>query len=431
MNKRILLCVVTIAGLSVAQARDWSYNDCIEYARQHNISLQQSRISGELSEYTLEESKAQWQPTLDFATSHTLSNTPWGYGNKNSYNSNYGLNAGWTVWNGGERENTIKRNKLQTQISSLNTEDMFRSLETDMLSVYMNILYAKESIAIYEEAVKLSEAQADRARQLMESGRTSRVDYAQLQAQYEQDRYSLVNAQGTYETRLMELKRLLELGIDTEISLQSIEWTAQEVLAEVPPIEESYQLALATDSRLKANKLEEESSDYDIKIAKAGAMPRISLNAGISTGYFAPGNNFGEQIKRSVSESIGLTLSLPILDGKRTKMAVARANAQRINAQLDTESRLNDIAQQIESCYIDLRAAQSRYTAGEEQVKSAELSNELVNEQFNLGLVNTIELLTAHNNLLEARHSLLQAKYMAILEHKMIEFYRTSSVTMP
>ncbi|WP_287081735.1 TolC family protein [Muribaculum sp.] len=150
-----------------------------------------------------------------------------------------------------------------------------------------------------------------------------------------------------------------------------------------------------------------------------------------NTRYFAPGNNFGEQIKRSVSESIGLTLSLPILDGKRTKMAVARANAQRINAQLDTESRLNDIAQQIESCYIDLRAAQSRYTAGEEQVKSAELSNELVNEQFNLGLVNTIELLTAHNNLLEARHSLLQAKYMAILEHKMIEFYRTSSVTMP
>ena len=79
-----------------------------------------------------------------------------GYGNKNSYNSNYGLNAGWTVWNGGERENTIKRNKLQTQISSLNTEDMFRSLETDMLSVYMNILYAKESIAIYEEAVSLA-----------------------------------------------------------------------------------------------------------------------------------------------------------------------------------------------------------------------------------------------------------------------------------
>ncbi len=73
---------MTIAGLSVAQARDWSYNDCIEYARQHNISLQQSRISGELSEYTLEESKAQWQPTLDFATSHTLSNTPWGMATK-------------------------------------------------------------------------------------------------------------------------------------------------------------------------------------------------------------------------------------------------------------------------------------------------------------------------------------------------------------
>ena len=76
----------------------------------------------------------------------------------------------------------------------------------------------------------------------MESGRMSRVDYAQLQAQYEQDRYSLVNAQGTYETRLMELKRLLELGIDTEISLQAIEWTAQEVLAEVPRLRRAISL---------------------------------------------------------------------------------------------------------------------------------------------------------------------------------------------
>lgn len=60
---------------------------------------------------------------------------------------------------------------------------------------------------------------AEGARMLMEGGKLSRVDYAQLQSQYEQDRYALVNAQGTYDTRRMELKKLLELGIDTDIEL--------------------------------------------------------------------------------------------------------------------------------------------------------------------------------------------------------------------
>lgn len=428
--KPLIITLMLSVSASVS-AREWSYSDCVEWAREHNISLQQSRLSEELSGYTLEESKAQWQPSLDFATSHNYSNAPWVNGNKNSYTSNYGINAGWTLWNGGIRENTIKRDRIQMDAAALNTDDMMRSLETDLLSVYINILYAGESISIYEEAAELSKAQAERARQLMEAGRVSKVDYAQLEAQYEQDRYALVNARGTYDTRRMELKRLLELGIEEDITPLNIEWNEEQVLAELPPIEESYRLAAATDVKLKALELQQESADADIAIAKGSRLPKISLNAGVGTGYFAPGDGFGTQMKQAFNESVGLTLSIPILDNKKSKTAIAKANVQRVNSMLDIQSRYNDIAQTVESWYIDLRAAQSRYKAAEEQVKATTLSNDLVNEQFSLGLLNTVELLTAHNNMLEARHSLLQAKYMAMLGHKMIEFYRTATVTMP
>lgn len=84
----------------------------------------------------------------------------------------------------------------------------------------------------------------------------------------------------------------------------------------------------------------------------------------------------------------------------------------------------------MENWYIDTRSAQSRYTAAEEQLRSAELSAELTNEQFELGLVNPVDLMTAHNNLTDARHTLLQAKYMAMLGQKMIEFYRTSVISL-
>lgn len=422
-----MLALVAMSGT----AGTWTYSDCVEYAREHNISLQKSRLTEESSEYSLEESKAQWQPTLDFATSHSVSNYPWSEGTKNSYNSSYGLNAGWTVWNGGLRENSIKQSKLRTEINRLTTGDMMRTLETDLLQVYINILYAKESVRIYEEAAKVSLAQSERARQLMEAGKISKVDYAQLNAQYEQDNYALVNARSTYDSRRMELKQLLELGIDAEINLADVEWSGAQVLAELPPISESYQLAIDTDLRIKALEIEKSSSALDIAIAKAGYMPKISLNAGVGTGYYAPGKSFGSAMKQGWNESLGLTLSIPILDNKKTKTAVAQARVAQLDAQLDINQRQSDIAQIVENWYIDTRSAQSRYSAAETQLESARLSDELTNERFNLGYVNTVELMTAHNAYVEAQHTLLQAKYMAMLGQKMVEFYRNATVTLP
>lgn len=431
MKKIVLSAIYASVAIMMQAQGTWTYQDCVDYAREHNISLKQSRLSEQSDAYTLEASKAQWLPSLGFATTQGFSNAPFNEnGNKNTYNSDYGLNASWTLWNGGERENTIKRDELQTRISALSTDDLRRSLETEILQLYINILYAREAIGINEEAAAVSTAQAEQARQLMESGRLSRVDYTQLEAQAEQDRYAVVNAQGTYETQRMQLKKLLELGLTEQLEIEAVEFAEADVLAQLPSIEESYSMALATDSKLRGDELSVESAELEKKIAKAGYYPSLAVTAGVGTSYMAPGASFGNQLKWGLNESVGLTVSIPIFDKKQTKTAVAKANVQQLNAELEIASRQNEIAQTIEGLYIDLKAAQARYVSGQEQVKSTALSAELVGEQFNLGLVNTVELLTAHNALLQAQRELLQAKYMAMLDHKLIEFYRTSSVSL-
>ncbi len=417
--------------LGIAPADTWTYAECVDYAREHNISLQKSMLSERNAEYDLEEAKAQWQPSLDFATTHGYANYPWADDRNNTYSSSYGLNAGWTVWNGGQRENSIRQSRLKLRIDRLNTADLMRTLETDLLQVYINLLYARESIAIYEEALKVSEAQAERALQLSESGKISRVDYAQLASQCEQDRYSLVNARSTYDTRRMELKKLLELGLDADIEPAAVEWEAAQVLADLPPMDESYQMALDTDLRLRGIEIEKESARLDVAIAKAGRMPQISLNAGLGTGYNTPGNAFGTSMKKSWNQSLGLTVSIPLFDNKKTKTAVARAKVSELDNRLDMDNRLTEIAQTVENWYIDTRSSQSRFKAAQASVESSELSARLTDERFKLGYVNTVELMTAHNDLIQARHTLLQAKYMAMLGKKMIDFYRDASVTLP
>lgn len=429
--------ISTLSGLllllptALSAQQTWTYSQCVNYARENNISLQQARLNAESSLLNLEAAQGQWLPTLQFSTTHGLTNTPWANsGDETTYGSNYGLNVGWTVWNGGERSANIKRQKALSQASSFTALGLETELEHDILQIYINLLYSRETININREAATLSKAQEERARQLMESGKLSRVDYAQIAAQAEQDSYSLVSAEGNYASQCTELKRLLELGFSDRVEPAQVNWTREEVLASLSPLDESYRMAILADNTLKASQLQADAAELEAKIAKTGRMPQISLNAGIGSTYYAPGGSFGSQLKHGFNENISISVSVPILDQKKTKTAVAQAKISKLDADLTREGRLTDIGRDIEALYTDVRSAQSRYIAGEKQVEAAALSNDLVNEQFSLGLVNPVELLTAHNALTSAKRELTQAKYMTMLGKKRIEIYRNNTTTL-
>lgn len=435
MRPYVILSLL-LAGAATAAAEpatEWTFARCVEYASSHNIGLRQSRLATERAGYQLEAAQGQWQPTLGLSTTQGVTNNPFHQSGQPStaYSSSYGVQSQWVLYNGGERDNTIKRARLEIGGTELTTLAARRSLEMQILQLYLNILYAREAIVINTEAADVSQAQAERAKQLMEAGRLSRVDYAQLAAQAEQDRYSVVSATASYNTERMNLKRLLQLGLTEEFSIAPADWSREQVLALPRPMEQCYSEALAIDPSLQATDIAISQADLDVEIAKASGRPTVSLNAGVSTGYNAPGSPFWQQMKWAFNENLGATLTVPIFDQRKTRTAVAQARVDKIDAELSRESIANDLAQSVETWYIDLASAQSRYTASLAQVESAELSDELVNEQFKLGLVNTVELLTAHNTLTQARRELLQAKYMAMLSHKMIEYLATASTSVP
>lgn len=428
-NRNAIFTLMVLGAVSAVNAEIWTYGDCVEYARLHNITLQKSRLSETTAGINLEESKAAWQPSLDFGISQGFNTSPFRSGEKAGYTSTYGLNAGWTVWDGGVRSNAIKRDRLNVRMSELDTESQLRTLETELLQVYLDILYAKESIAICQDAVELSQAQEERSRQLMEAGRASRVDYAQLKSQCEQDKYALVNAQSTYSSRVMELKRLLELGLDADIEPASLDFSDSVLLAALPDMSDSYRLAMSLDPQLRSLELAKDATEYEIEIAKAGRRPQIGMTGNVGTGYNTP-EAFGSGLKNSLGANVGLSLNLPIADNKKTKSAVACARQQRLDADLDIDQRRNDLQQEVENWYITTRTSQAKYKAAVQQLEAAKQTNELTNAQFELGLVNPIELMTAHNNLLEAQFSLLQSRYMALMGLKMIEYYRTATVSI-
>lgn len=401
---------------------------------EHNISIQKSRINAESSDIDVKTAKANLFPNLSFSSSHNYVNRPLtedGAQKKNSYNGNYGLNASWTVFNGGKNTKTITQEKINKQIAELSVAQSENDIEVAITQLYVQILYADESVKINESTLEVSEAQVNRAKELLAVGSIARSDYAQLEAQYSSDKYQLVNSIAALQDYKLQLKQLLELDGEEEMILSLPELSDGTVLNLLPTKSDVYRMALTFRPEIEAGKLSIEASDLEIDIARAGYMPTLSLSAGIGTNHTTGSDfTFGEQVKNGWNNSIGLTVSVPIFNNRQTKSAVQKAKLQYESSKLDMLNEEKTLYNTIEGIWLDATTAQQRYVAAKENLNSTQVSYDLVSEQFTLGMKNTVELLTEKNNLLSAKQELIQAKYMAILNMQLLNFYQGEQISL-
>ncbi len=415
----------------------WDLQTCIDYAKEHNIDIRRNRISVQSAEEDVKTAKAEWFPNLSGSISQRVVNRPNTNNgtiisgdnittsqSKTSYNGSYGIDANWTLFNGGSRVNGIKQQKLNSRIAELAVTESENSIQESILQLYMQILYAAEAVKVNQGTLEVSRATWERGKQLYDAGSLSAADLAQLEAQVSNDNYQVVTAQATLQDYRLQLKQLLELDGAYEMALDMPALEDKDVLTPLPMKDEVYRTALALRPEIESGRLGIEAAELDIKVARAGYIPSVSLTAGIGSSN-ANSNDFTftEQLKQNWNNSLGVTLSVPLFDRRQTKNAVNKAKLQKQTSQLDLLDRQKELYRTIESLWLDARSAQQQYEAARGQMKSAQASFDLVSEQFNAGMKNTVELLTEKNNLQNARQSLLQAKYMALMNAGLLRFY--------
>lgn len=447
MRQRVVYLAISLlaaSSLTAQEAKKWTLNDCIEYALEKNIQLQQDKISLEESDVDVKTAKAALFPSLSFSTGHNVTNRPYqensstvsgteiiSSNNKTTYSGNYGLNAQWTVWNGNKRMNTIKQRKMNREIAGLTVAETENSLQEQIAQVFIQILYADELVKINENTLQVSRATYERGVELFNEGSISKADLAQLEAQVSNDQYQLVTAQSSLRDYKLQLKQLLELDGTEEMNLVLPELADEHVLQPLPSQTDVYQQALASRPEIQSSKLNIESSKLDISVAKAGYYPTISLSASTgSTTNSASENAWGKQMKYGWNNMIGINLSIPIFDNRQNKSAVQKARLQYSSSQLDLINKQKELYKNIESLWLDATNARQQYDAAESKLKSSRTSFDMVSEQFNLGMKNTVELLTEKNNLLSAQQQRIQAKYMAILDRTLLNFYAGQEIKL-
>lgn len=430
----LLSLLVIQMGWSQRQVQKWDLDSCINYAMKQNIQIKKSKIALEESREDTKTTRAAMFPSLSFSSNHSLVTTPLnnvGEGNRSSYSGNYGFNSELTFYDGGKRTKAIEQSDILSRIKELSISQAEKDIRIAITQNYIQILYAYESVKTNQSTVDLSLAQLNRAKELLKAGSKSKSDVAQLESQYSTDKYQLVVAETTLKDYKLQLKQLLELDGNEEMDLLLPELQNNNVLLPLPDKMAVYSTALSIMPEIESSKLSTQAANMDVSIAKAGYMPTLSLSAGVGTSHTTGTDyTFGQQVKNGWNNSIGLSVSIPIFNNRKTKSAVQKAKLQVMDSELSELNEQKTLFKTIETIYLDAVSSQNRFKAATEKLQSTKTSYELINEQFNLGMKNTVELLTEKNNVLSAQQEVLQAKYMTILNIQLLKFYQGEQITL-
>lgn len=420
----------------ITPSKVWSLEDCIEYALKNNITVQDAALNMNLAEIDYSKSKSARLPNLFASTSQNFSNgntidpiTSY-FVTDQIHNTNVGLNSNVILFQGNQLSNQIKQNKILLDQSILLQEVEKNNIVLKLLETYLQALYSKENITVAENNLTASEKEVLRGKALLDAGTFSMKDYSEALSQAATNKYHVITAKNDYQQYIITLKQLLELSplddleienLDGNLGLNNLKLDKNEI----------YRNALGFLPEIEASNLSIAANEKELDIVKGAYLPTLSLGASIGTGYTSINpNSVRDQFELNFNQKVGLSLIVPIFNRNQTKYSVQTATIKIEKAEIQKKIAEKTVYSKIETAYQNAISAQEQVIAADASKISAEQSYKLAQRKYELGGLSTTDLVISQNTYTNAQQNFLQAKYLTILYHQLLEFYQGNNIKL-
>ena len=462
---KILFTLFVLSANSYAQSA-WSLQQCIDYALANNLSVKQSELAVELNKVDVNQNAAALFPSLN------------GYANQNYYfgrsidpytnlytnnqvrSNSFSLSSSMSLFEGFTLMNLLKQSKLNYMSSRMDLQKVRNDMALNVATVYLQVLYNKELLAVTDDQFKATKVQRDRTKRMEELGSMSKGNLLDMESQLATDEVRLITAQAAYDQSILSLKQLLELDTLKDFSIIVPELSVPKMDAAYGNAEAIYQTALTNQPDIKSYEYKLGSAEKGVRIAKGGMYPRLSIGGNVSTtystssrrvkdyttlsevtptGFTSQGDTvftifdqqvpnfedipFNDQWNNNLNKAIGFTLNVPIFNGWATTSNIRRAKINLRQTQLGFEQTKKSMYKSIELAVSDATSAYQKYISGEKNVSAQEQSMNFNQQRYDVGLISTYDYLLAKNNYTRAKSDLLQAKFDYIFRLKVLDFY--------
>lgn len=466
----ITILLFFLLPLSSFSQKEWTLEECIDYAYKNNLSIKTSQNNLEQSNLNLKESKYGRLPNLNAngATNNNIGRTIDPFTNQfttsNIFNANIGVSAGVTLFSGFTRENTIKDNQYRFYSSGFDLKKMQDDIGLAISNAFLQIIFNQELVKVAINQVNSTSEQLKQTEALFKSGRIAENALLEIEAQLANDELALINAQNSLKLSYVNLWQLMDMEVKEENKIKIPVIDSVTALDVISP-DQIYSAFILRSPALKSAEALVKSAEYRLKTAKGSAYPTLSARYNLSsvysesfrtpTGfnllgtqllYFDQNNNpvtapflipsgfetnsFSKQIGDNFGQSFGLSLQIPIFNGLQVKSNIQRSRIQLEASYLNVQTIKNTVYKDVVTAFNEYIAARSKYESSYKSYKAQEKAFAFTKARFDQGLMSYADFSIQNTNRIRAEINFINAKYEYLFRTKVIDFYTKGKIEL-
>lgn len=462
-----LLLFVIISFYSNAQSRQWSLEDCVKYALDHNISIRQSELDSQSAGIDKKAAFGSFLPTVSANASHS-----WNIGlnqdittgllqNQTTQFTSAGANVGIDIYKGLQNVNTLRKANLSILAAKYQLQKMKEDIALNVANAFLQVLFNKENLKVQNDQLAIDTKQLNRTQELVNAGNLPKGDLLDVKATIAMDNQKVINAENTLLIAKLSLTQLLQLdSFDNFDVADSNEFQMdQTILSQTPTA--IYDKAKQERLELKIAQTNLEIAQKNVIIAKGAYQPTLrgfyNFNSRVAyadrivgvepntanptsivgfvegtnqnvlkpnyTSIVGNPNPFFNQFSDNKGQSFGAQLSIPVFNGFAVRNNVERSKVSFEKSKIALEQQQLDLQRNIYTAFTDAKGALKAYESAIEALDSRSQSYNYAKEKFEVGLMNSFDLSQSQTLFSNAQSEVLRTKYDYIFKTKILEFY--------
>lgn len=474
MRRIILITLLAISVQGIKAQQVWSLEKCINYALENNLQLKQQQLLVQASRADLKQSRYDMLPSITGNASHvynygqTIDRYTNEFATSRVQSNNFYLQGGVTLFNGFQKLNYIRQTQLDLMANIEDAERYANDLSINIATFYMQVLFYKELVQIRRNQLDITRQQMDRMNKLVEAGTMAAGEGFIIEAQIATEESSLVQAENMLDISMLTLTQLLDFrspeGFDIETPDLAIE--DQPLLVGDP--DAIYQHAVNNMPEIRAAQYREQASLRQVARARGMQSPSLSLSGSWGTGYsgaaqitdltstnivpigytaspsgdtldlvYTAMNSFtarekpwSDQIRDNNNQTIGLYLTIPILNGWQTRTFINKSKISAENSRLEIEVQSLQLRKTIFQAWTDAKASLKNYDAAVKKINATRESFRYAEQKFNVGIMNSVDYNNAKKDMTNAESEMIQSKFDFIFKSTVLDFYMGKPLTL-
>jgi outer membrane protein len=435
-TRYLAFLVLLILALQGNAQEKWTLNQCITYAIQNNLQLQDTKMNEKLAGMNYRQSKWDLLPGIGAGADAGLNygrsvdpNTN-GIVNTSFFNNSYYLGASVDLFRGFMLQNQIRYQKFRKESAENNRLNATDDLAFAVMNAFFNVIYYEELLKIAQDQKSLSELNVKKTQILVNTGLKAQTDLLEVKANFEKEELFCIQTSNNIASSRISLKKAMNLPAEQQITLDipKEDPVVADIIASMP---ELYKQHIAWSPYIKSFESDFRASQKNVNISKAGFFPSIKLQASYNTGFYETNKDanqqviaFSDQIKNNRSQFVGASLNIPIFSKNSVRFNVNRARLANEQSLNKLELAKQTVLYEMEENYNELTASWKELQQAEKQMQADTLAFQAAQKKFDQGMINAVELYTIKNRLANTTSQVLHSKLTYEMKKRILDFYK-------